>query len=77
MMTSVIGSKQINGHISPFEQNHMIEEPQIQEMFLQGLAVVVGTKVAERTRTQILKFRRYLPAIGAGVWATVLCLLFS
>jgi len=55
----------------------MIEEPQILEMFLQGLAVVVGTKIAERTRTHILKLKRYLPVIGAGVWATVLCLLFS
>ena len=77
MLTTVIDGPRINIHFSALELNHMIEEPQIQEMFLQGLAVVVGTKIAERTKTQISKCKRFLPAIGASVWATVLCLIFS
>lgn len=55
----------------------MNEEEQILGMFVNGLSLVTGTKVADETRQKIMKFKKQFWIISIGVWSIILLIFIA
>ncbi len=56
---------------------YMIEEEQILGMFVNGLALVTGNKVADEARQKIVKFKKQFWIISIGVWSVILLIFIA
>ena len=56
---------------------YMIEEEQILGMFVNGLALVTGNKVADEARQKIVKLKKQFWIISIGVWSVILLIFIA